>query len=216
MTLTLKWLGHASFQIDVEGKIIYIDPYSGKYSEKANLILVTHSHSDHCRLAKIKSIRGADTVVFAPEDRVKKIKGSVKTLKVGEEENVDGIKIKAVDAHNVKRFRSPGNPFHPKGFGVGYLITALGKTVYHAGDTDFIPEMKRLGHVDVALLPSGGTYTMDNAEAADAALAMNPSVVIPMHRWDTKPDEFKKKVEASSRIRVVLLKRNEEYQVVRE
>jgi L-ascorbate metabolism protein UlaG (beta-lactamase superfamily) len=76
--------------------------------------------------------------------------------------------------------------------------------------------MKRLGHVDVALLPSGGTYTMDNAEAADAALAMNPSVVIPMHRWDTKPDEFKKKVEASSRIRVVLLKRNEEYQVVRE
>jgi len=216
MTLTLKWLGHASFQIDVEGKIIYIDPYSGKYSEKANLILVTHSHSDHCRLAKIKSIRGADTVVFAPEDRVKKIKGSVKTLKVGEEENVDGIKIKAVDAHNVKRFRSPGNPFHPKCFGVGYLITALGKTVYHAGDTDFIPEMKRLGHVDVALLPSGGTYTMDNAEAADAALAMNPSVVIPMHRWDTKPDEFKKKVEASSRIRVVLLKRNEEYQVVRE
>ena len=216
MTLTLKWLGHASFQIDVEGKIIYIDPYSGKYSEKANLILVTHSHSDHCRLAKIKSIRGADTVVFAPEDRVKKIKGSVKTLKVGEEENVDGIKIKAVDAHNVKRFRSPGNPFHPKCFGVGYLITALGKTVYHAGDTDSIPEMKRLGHVDVALLLSGGTYTMDNAEAADAALAMNPSVVIPMHRWDTKPDEFKKKVEASSRIRVVLLKRNEEYQVVRE
>ena len=216
MTLTLKWLGHASFQIDVEGKIIYIDPYSGKYSEKANLILVTHSHSDHCSVAKIKSIHGADTVVFAPEDCVKKIKGSVKTLKVGEEENVDGIKIKAVDAHNVKRFRSPGNPFHPKGFGVGYLITALGKTVYHAGDTDFIPEMKRLGHVDVALLPSGGTYTMDNAEAADAALAMNPSVVIPMHRWDTKPDEFKKKVEASSRIRVVLLKRNEEYQVVRE
>ena len=216
MTLTLKWLGHASFQIDVEGKIIYIDPYSGKYSEKANLILVTHSHSDHCSVAKIKSIRGADTVVFAPEDCVKKIKGSVKTLKVGEEENVDGIKIKAVDAHNVKRFRSPGNPFHPKGFGVGYLITVLGKTVYHAGDTDFIPEMKRLGHVDVALLPSGGTYTMDNAEAADAALAINPSVVIPMHLWDTKPDEFKKKVEASSRIRVVLLKRNEEYQVVRE
>jgi len=65
----------------------------------------------------------------------------------------------------------------------------------------------------VAMLPSGGTYTMDNAEAADAALAINSQVVIPMHRWDTKPDEFKKKVEASSNIRVVLLKRNEEYQV---
>jgi L-ascorbate metabolism protein UlaG (beta-lactamase superfamily) len=165
-------------------------------------------------VAKIKSIRGADTVVFAPEDCVKKIKGAIRTLKVGEEANEDSVKIKAVDAYNVKRFRSPGNPFHPKSFGVGYLITALGKTVYHAGDTDFIPEMKQLGHVDVALLPSGGTYTMDNAEAADAALAINASVVIPMHRWDTKPDEFKKKVEASSSIRVVLLKRNEEYQVV--
>jgi L-ascorbate metabolism protein UlaG (beta-lactamase superfamily) len=137
-------------------------------------------------------------------------------LDVGEEAKVDSIKVKAVDAYNIKRFRSPRNPFHPKGFGVGYLITALGKTVYHAGDTDFIPEMKQLGHVDVALLPSGGTYTMDNAEAADAALAINPLVVIPMHRWDTKPDEFKKKVEASLSIRVVLLKRNEEYQVVRE
>jgi len=216
MTFTLRWLGHASFQISVEGKIIYIDPYSGKYSEKADLILVTHSHSDHCGVAKIKSVRGADTVVFAPEDCVKEIKGPVKTLDVGEEAKVDSIKVKAVDAYNIKRFRSPRNPFHPKGFGVGYLITALGKTVYHAGGTDFIPEMKQLGHVDVALLPSGGTYTMDNAEAADAALAINPLVVIPMHRWDTKPDEFNKKVEASLSIRVVLLKRNEEYQVVRE
>jgi L-ascorbate metabolism protein UlaG (beta-lactamase superfamily) len=200
----------------VEGKTIYIDPYSGKYSKKADLILVTHSHSDHYSVAKIKSVRGADTVVFAPEDCVKKIKGPVKTLDVGEEAKVDSIKVKAVDAYNIKRFRSPRNPFHPKAFGVGYLMTALGKTVYHAGDTDFIPEMKQLGHVDVALLPSGGTYTMDNAEAADAALAINPLVVIPMHRWDTKPDEFKEKVEASLSIRVVLLKRNEEYQVVRE
>ena len=213
MTFTLKWLGHASFQISLERNKIYIDPYSGKYSEKADLVLVTHSHSDHCSAAKIKNIRGADTVVFAPEDCVKKIKGSVKTLKIGEEANVDGIKVKAVEAYNIKRFRSPGNPFHPKSFGVGYLITVLGKTVYHAGDTDFIPEMKKLGHVDVALLPSGGTYTMDNAEAADAALAISPTFVIPMHRWDTKPDEFKKKVEANSKIRVVLLKKNEEYQV---
>jgi L-ascorbate metabolism protein UlaG (beta-lactamase superfamily) len=214
MSFTIKWLGHASFLINVEGKVIYTDPYSGKYSEKADLILVTHSHGDHCSVAKIKSIRGADTVVFAPEDCVKKIKGTVRTLKVGEGADVSNVKIRAVEAYNVKRFRSPGNPFHPKGFGVGYLITALGKTVYHAGDTDFIPEMKQLGHVDVALLPSGGTYTMDNAEAAEAALAINPTVVIPMHRWDTKPDEFKKKVEASSKIKVVALEKGEEYQVV--
>lgn len=214
MSFRIKWLGHASFQINIEGKVIYTDPYSGKYSEKADLILLTHSHGDHCSVAKIKSIRDADTTVFAPEDCIQKIKGTVRTLKVGEETTVDSVKIKAVEAYNVKSFKSPGNPFHPRGFGVGYLITALGKTVYHAGDTDLIPEMKQLGHVDVALLPSGGTYTMDNAEAAEAALAINPVVVVPMHRWDTKPDEFKKKVEASSSIKVVSLAKGEEYQVV--
>ncbi len=214
MSFTIKWLDHASFQLEVDGKIIYLDPYRGKYTEKADLILVSHSHGDHYSVAKIKSARRADTVVFAPEDCAKKAKGSVRTLKVGEEATVGNIKVKAVEAYNVRRFRSPGNPFHPKGFGVGYLITALGKTVYHAGDTDFIPEMKRLGHVDVALLPTGGTYTMDNPEAAEAALAIKPTVAIPMHRWDTKPDEFKKRVEASSSIKVVAPKKGEEYKVV--
>lgn len=214
MSFMIKWLGHASFQLKVNGRIIYIDPYKGEYTEKADLILVSHSHGDHCSVGKIKKARVADTVVFAPEDCVKKIKGSVRTLKAGEEATVDSIKIKAVEAYNVKRFRSPENPYHPKGFGVGYLVTALGKTIYHAGDSDLVSEMKRLGHVDVALLPSGGTYTMDNPEAAEAALIIKPTAVIPMHRWDTKPDEFKKKVEASSNIKVVTLEKGEEFQVV--
>jgi len=215
MTVSIKLLAHAGFQIRTENKIIYVDLEKyGKFSEKADLILVTHSHTDHCDPSQIDKARKPDTLIIAPSDCVSKIGGTVKTLNVGEEITVDNVNIKAVEAYNVKRFRSPGNPFHPKGFGVGYLITAEGKTVYHAGDTDFIPEMKKLGHVDVALLPSGGTYTMDNAEAADAALAINPSVVIPMHRWDTNPEEFKKKVEADSKIKVVLLNENEEFQVV--
>lgn len=213
MNLSIKWLGHASFQIRAEGKTIYIDPYEGEYSEKADLILVTHSHFDHCDTSKIKKIRKADTLIIAPEDCVSKIGGSVKTLKPGEETTVGNIGVKAVEAYNYKRFKSPGKPFHPKGLGVGYLITAEGKTVYHAGDTDFIPEMRKLGRVDVALLPSGGTYTMDNVEAAEAALAINPEIAMPMHRWDTDPEEFKKKVEANSNIKVVVLRESEEYQV---
>lgn len=214
MSFMIKWLGHASFQLKVNGRIIYIDPYKGEYADKASLILVTHSHGDHCSVGKIKKARGAETIVFAPEDCTAKIKGSIRTLKAGEEAIVEDIRIKAVEAYNLKRFRSPGNPYHPKGFGVGYLVTALNKTVYHAGDSDLIPEMKKLDHVDVALLPSGGTYTMDNAEAAEAALTLKPTVVIPMHRWDTKPDEFKKKVESSSTIKVVVLQKGEEFQVV--
>lgn len=213
MNLSIKWLGHASFQIRAEGKTIYIDPYEGEYSEKADLILVTHSHFDHCDTSKIKKVRKADTLIIAPKDCVSKIGGSVKTLKPREETTIDNIKVKAVEAYNYKRFKSPGKPFHPKGLGVGYLITAEGKTVYHAGDTDFIPEMRKLGRVDVALLPSGGTYTMDNVEAAEAALAINPEITMPMHRWDTDPEEFKKRVEANSNIKVVVLRESEEYQV---
>jgi len=213
MGVFIKWLAHASFQIKAEGKIICIDPYEGEYAEKADLILVTHSHADHCDPSKIKKIQKNDTVIIAPKDCASMIGRNVKTLRPEEETSVDDIKVKAVEAYNYKRFRSPRNPFHPKGFGVGYLITAEGKTIYHAGDTDFIPEMRKLGPVDVVLLPSGGTYTMDNAEAAEAAIAINPKIVMPMHRWDTNPEEFKKKVEASSNVKVVMLQEGEEYKV---
>jgi len=213
MGVFIKWLAHASFQIKAEGKTIYIDPYEGEYSEKADLILVTHSHTDHCDPDKIKNVQKEETVIIAPKDCVSIIGRSVKTLRPGEETSVDNIRVKAVEAYNYKRFRSPGIPHHPKGFGVGYLITAEGKTIYHAGDTDFISEMRKLGPVDVVLLPSGGTYTMDNVEAAEAAMAINPKIVIPMHRWDTNPEEFKKKVEASSNVKVVILQEGEEYKV---
>jgi L-ascorbate metabolism protein UlaG (beta-lactamase superfamily) len=213
MSVFIKWLAHASFQIKAERRTIYIDPYEGEYSEKADLILITHSHTDHCDPDKIKNVQKNDTVIIAPKDCVSIIGRSVKTLRPGEETSVDNIRVKAVEAYNFKRFRSPGIPHHPKGFGVGYLIKVEGKTIYHAGDTDFIPEMRQLGPVDVVLLPSGGIYTMDNVEAAEAAMAINPKIVIPMHRWDTNPEEFKKKVEASSNVKVVILQEGEEYKV---
>ena len=214
MSFSLRWLGHASFRVKAEGKTIYIDPYEGDYSEKADLILVTHSHHDHCDIEKIRKIRKPDTIVVAPEDCVSKIGGRVKLIKAGQETTFGRIKIKAVESYNVKRFKSPGNPFHSKGFGIGYLITFEEKTVYHAGDSDFVPEMEHLGSVDVALLPSGGTYTMDNPEAAEAALAINPRIAIPIHRWDTDPEEFKRKVEARSKVKIVILPVGEEFQVV--
>jgi len=213
MKLSLKWLGHASFQIRAGGKTIYIDPYEGQYTEKADLILITHSHHDHCDTSKIKKVYKADTVVIAPKDCASKIVGDIRSLKPGEETIVDDLRVGGVEAYNYKRFRSPGNPFHPKGFGVGYLMTTEDKTIYHAGDTDFIPEMNELKDVDVALLPSGGTYTMDNAEAAEAASTLKPKIAIPMHIWDTNPKEFKRLVEAKSNVKVVVLQKGAEYQV---
>jgi len=176
---------------------------------------VTHSHFHHCDASKIRKIRKGDTVVIAPADCASKIAGEVRSLKLGEKVTVGNVVVEAFPAYNVKRFRSPGNPFHPKGLGVGYLITADGKTIYHAGDTDFIPEMRELKvrNISLALLPVGGTYTMNNPEAAEAALAINPEVAIPMHRLDTDPEEFKKRVEVSSTIKVALLKPGEKYEL---
>jgi L-ascorbate metabolism protein UlaG (beta-lactamase superfamily) len=212
MSVSIKSLAHAGFQIEGGGKIIYVDlekhcnPVKG-----ADIILVTHSHHDHCDPQKIKKVRTAETVVVAPEDCGPKI-GDIMSLNPGEKTTLGGITITAVQAYNNKRFRSPGNPFHPKGLGVGYLITVDGKTIYHAGDTDFIPEMKEIGHVDVALLPTGDTYTMDAKEGAEAALALGPGVVIPMHTWGNDMTVFKEMVEGSGTA-VVILQEGEEYQV---
>ncbi len=207
MSVLVRWLAHAGFQIKTEDKVVYIDLEKyGEAPDKADLILVTHSHTDHCDASKIKKILKEDTVIIAPEDCALKLGQDVRTLKPGEKTEIFGLSVEAVHAYNVKRFRSPGNPFHPKGFGVGYLIHVEEKTVYHAGDTDFIPEMRQLSNISLALLPSGDSYTMDNGEAAEAAVAINPKIAVPMHRWSTNPQEFKEKVEADSNVKVVLLK----------
>jgi L-ascorbate metabolism protein UlaG (beta-lactamase superfamily) len=215
MSVVIKWLAHSCFQIKAEEKIIYVD--IGKYgvaAEKADLILITHSHADHCNPYLIRKVLKGDTLIVAPKDCASNLGAGVRTLKPGEETLVGNIRVRAVEAYNYKRFRTPSIPFHPKGFGVGYLVTVGDKTIYHAGDTDFVPEMERLGTGDAALLPTGDTYTMDNAEAAEAAIAINPKVVLPMHRWDTHPEDFKTAVEANSKIKVVILNEGEEYRII--
>jgi L-ascorbate metabolism protein UlaG (beta-lactamase superfamily) len=217
MGITIKFLGHAGFQIKTGKKVVYFDlrKHGGvvETSEKADLILISHNHADHCSSEKILKLRRDDTVVIAPKSCVSKIGGEVKTLQPGEETKANARWVKAVEAYNIKRFKSPGKPWHPRGYGVGYLLKIEGKTIYHAGDTDFIPEMKQLGSVDVALLPTGDKYTMDNVEAAEAALAIKPKTATPMHTWDTDPQEFKRTVEAKSKINVVLMKKGEEFQL---
>jgi L-ascorbate metabolism protein UlaG (beta-lactamase superfamily) len=206
VSITIRCLGHSGFQIKYKDENIYIDLYRAKkyvervpdVTEKGTIILATHGHDDHCHPEAIKAVRSDKTTVIAPRDCAKKIGGDVKGLAVGEETQIRDIHIKAVPAYNVKRFRSPGNPFHPEGYGVGYVITIAGKKIYHAGDTDLIPEMKELGSIDVALLPVGDTYTMDNKEGAEAAKVIKPKIGVPMHTWDKGVDNFVKDLKGTA------------------
>ena len=213
MSVFVKSLGHASFEIKADGKIIYADPYQGEYYDKADLILVSHSHMDHCDSSKINALLKDNTLIIAPADCASKIGKSVKSLKPGEKISVGSLTVQAVEAYNYKRFRSPGTPFHPKGLGVGYLLTIGGKTIYHAGDTDFIPEMKNLKNIYLALLPCDGTFTMDGPEIVEAILAINPQYVIPMHSGQSDVEKIKKEVEAKSKIKVVLLRPVEQFEI---
>jgi len=213
--MKIKWLGQSSFLIKSNGKNLYIDPYAGEYTEKADLILVTHDHGDHCDLGKISQIVQPNTIIVTSMKAAEKVRGigvEVMALEPGETKNYKGFKVQGVEAYNTHRFRSPGTPFHPKGTQVGFIIEAEGKRLYHAGDTDLLPSMKELGSIDVAMIPVGGTYTMDVPEAAEAVLSIKPKMVLPMHRRDVKVEELKKLVEKTD-AELVILSEGEELEL---
>ncbi|MEM2446414.1 MAG: MBL fold metallo-hydrolase [Candidatus Bathyarchaeia archaeon] len=175
MVENIHWLGHDSFRL--EGELtIYIDPWKlPPNPPKADIILITHEHYDHCSPEDVAKIQKADTVIVTIPAAAKKLKGEVKTVKPWDKITVKGIEVETVPAYNLDK------PFHPKEAGhVGFIVNFGGKRIYHAGDTDFIPEMKNL-KVDIALLPVSGTYVMTADEAAKAADAIKPQVAIPMH-----------------------------------
>ncbi len=209
--MLVKWLGHASFFIKTHGKRIYIDPYVGDYSEEADIVLITHGHRDHCDLENLAMIRGPETVIFTSKPCAEGISpDNVQTMSPGETCDIDGIRIHAIEAYNYKRFRSQGVPYHPKGEQVGFIVESEGKQVYHAGDSDYLPAMNDLKEVTLALLPIMGRATMDLDEAVEATIAIQPEMVMPMHRRESDPMEFKEKVENRSDIKVIVMGEGEE------
>ena len=170
----IVWLGHDGFRIDAS-KTVYIDPYQISDGPEADLILITHEHFDHCSPDDVAKVQHSGSVIVTEKDSATKLSGDVRVVKVGETLSIDNVKIEAVPAYNTNK------EFHPKSNGwLGFIVEVDGVKVYHAGDTDFIPEMKDF-KTDIALLPVSGTYVMTAEEAVDAALAINPKVAIPMH-----------------------------------
>lgn len=207
MIENIKWLGHASFRLTGE-KTVYIDPWKIKGGDKADIILITHEHYDHCSPEDVAKITKNDTVIVAVADcqsKLLKLDREIRLVEPGKKLNIRGVLVEAVPAYNInKRFHPKDNQW------VGYVVTINGKRIYHAGDTDLIPEMSQLKGIDVALLPVGGTYTMNADEAAKAAEIIRPKVAVPMHVGDivgTKKDI--ERFKSLSKVPVEVLKEEE-------
>jgi L-ascorbate metabolism protein UlaG (beta-lactamase superfamily) len=180
-----QWLGHDGYKLIAGDKTIYIDPYQISKSQNnrndADIILISHNHFDHLSLEDLAHVKGNNaTIVAAKEcgDQLKNISDAeTKLVLPGEKLTVRGVSIEAVAAYNTNK------DFHPKADGkIGFVLTLNNMRIYHAGDTDDIPEMSSV-EPDVALVPVSGTYVMT---AEEAARAVNQKIkprklAIPIH-----------------------------------
>jgi len=189
----MHFIGHGSLMFKVNGYVIYIDPArsSGNFDfvPKADLILVTHEHGDHLDPKLIEDLKKPETLLFCNEKSTEKVPWGM-VMKAGDRQEINNIVIEAAPAYNIVNESTPGHPYHPKGDGIGYILTIGGKKFYIAGDTENTPEMKALKNIDVAFLPMNLPYTMTPAMVADAALAFKPKILYPYHFGNTDTNEI--------------------------
>ena len=188
--IQISWTGHDGFKIKGTNSqnnqlTVYVDPYQlpSKYQNQndADVVLLTHDHFDHLSIDDLKQIINNNTSIISATECVNKLAGlklkEISGIKPGEKTTVKGLAIEAVPAYNTNK------KFHPKSDGkVGFVLIMNEKRIYHAGDTDLIPEMESVDP-DIALVPVSGTYVMNAEEAANAVneLLRPKKVVIPMH-----------------------------------
>lgn len=186
--LTITFVGHGTLMLQLGSTVVHVDPVS-RYADyakmpKADLILICHEHGDHLDPAAIAKIRTAQTEIVASANAAAKIEGA-RAIKPGDTATLKGIGIEAVAAYNITQARLQ---YHPKSRGdVGYVLTAGGKRLYIAGDTEDIPEARALKGIDIAFLPMNLPYTMTPEQVADLARAIRPRVLYPYHYGETDP-----------------------------
>jgi L-ascorbate metabolism protein UlaG (beta-lactamase superfamily) len=173
----IHWLHHSSFRIEIGGKVLYIDSWKIKTGVPADIIFITHEHHDHFSVEDIDRVKKSETVIVCPSSVAKELEGyKLRKCGHGEVFEVNGVRIETIPAYNIEK------KFHTKESGKnGYIIESGGVRLYYAGDTDIIPEMKKLGKINIAMLPCGGTYTMTPEEAAMAADIIKAEITVPMH-----------------------------------
>jgi L-ascorbate metabolism protein UlaG (beta-lactamase superfamily) len=185
--LVITPIKHASLMLTWNGKVIHVDPWGqGKYQglPKADIILITHDHSDHLDPAQIGALKKADTVILGPAVIAGKVDGTM-ILKNGEMKQVGDIEITAVPMYNLTRGPAPGKLYHYQGDGNGYVLNFGGTRVYISGDTECTPAMRSLENIDVAFICMNLPYTMTPAEAVSCIKSFRPKIVFPYHYGET-------------------------------
>ncbi|MFW6155487.1 MAG: MBL fold metallo-hydrolase [Planctomycetota bacterium] len=179
MAVELTWLNHASFRLAGDDHVVYIDPWKIEGEpHDGDLVIVSHEHYDHLSPDDIARVIKPDGEILASAPAVARL-GRGHAASPNEKVTLAGIEVETLPAYN------PAKRYHPlSAGGLGVVIALGGLRIYYAGDTDLIEEMGHLEHIDVALLPVGGTYTMNAAEAAQAARRITPAVAIPYHFGD--------------------------------
>lgn len=174
----ITWYRQSAMRWRGDGPVVYVDPWGVTDPEPADLILITHAHFDHFQPEEIERLRTPTTKIVAPRDVAAELSGDVTPVAPGESHELGGLRFETVPAYNIVEARLE---MHPKRNGwVGYVFDHGGRTYYHAGDTDALPELESLS-TQVAMVPIGGTYTMDAREAAGLVKAMGPELAVPMH-----------------------------------
>lgn len=205
--LEITFIGHGSLAFGWGEKVIHVDPVSAEtdYAKmpKADLIVVTHDHYDHLDLKAVAALAKPGTAYLANPGAGSQLERPT-ILRNGESANVRGVEVEAVPAYNLVHVRAPGQPFHPKGVGNGYVLTFGGTRVYIGGDTENIPEMKTLRDIDIAFLPMNLPYTMTPEMVADAARMFKPRVLYPYHTGETDTSKLKTLLKDEKAIEVRL------------
>jgi len=197
-TLQLTPIQHASLVIQAGGKVLYLDPAQGQYDglPKADYILITDIHGDHLSPGTIDKLKKADTVIVAPK-AVAATVTAAKVLSNGEKTTLGPFAVEAIAMYNLTRGPAPGQLYHDKGRGNGYIVTYGGKRFYFSGDTEVIPEMKALKNIDVAFVCMNLPYTMTPQEAAVGVRAFHPAIVYPYHYMGSDLNAFAKALDGT-------------------
>ncbi len=179
MSVEIEWINHASFRIASGDTVAYIDPWKlPDAPHDADVVFVSHSHHDHCSPEDVQKVSREDTIVIAPGDTAPKLHPA-NSIEPGEKVTIKDLTVEAVRAYNVDK------QFHPKGNNwCGAIFTIDQKRIYYAGDTDLIEEMSDLKDIDLAMLPIGGTYTLDASQAVEACEVIGCKAAIPYHWGD--------------------------------